>query len=184
MVAQIVRYASCQDYLPRFSANYLIFQTQFLVLMATIYHLLKYLERIQMKNIVLLYKNAPKRNLYHLLPVSNTGLLVQCEECEMWHLVYASRKLSSTDKRKLNKCLEEHTFTCGSNLSDLNLTDNLSSVCVRDLNCYDPVEKLYYSVKNYEAICIYCSSTENLISNLDTYPQCTVCTKEPVQRRK
>ena len=40
----------------------------------------------------------------------------------MWHLVYAPRKLAPTDKVRLSKCLEDHTFTCGSNLSDLNLT--------------------------------------------------------------
>ena len=85
----------------------------------------------------------------------------------MWRLVYAPHKLSSADKHKLSKCLEDHTFTCGSNLSDLNLMDTLGEVCVRDLNCYDPVEKLYYSVKNYEAICIYCSTTDGLIFNAD-----------------
>ena len=35
------------------------------------------------------------------------------------------------------------------NLSDLNLIDNLSEVCVRDLNCSDLVEKFYYSVWSY-----------------------------------
>ena len=98
-----------------------------------------------MKNIIPLYKNAPKGNSLPFVAsvqhANNTGLLVQCEECKMWRLVYAPRKLSSTDKRKLSKCLEEHAFTCGSDLSDLPLTGNLSSVCVRDLNSYDPVEK-------------------------------------------
>ena len=54
----------------------------------------------------------------------------------MWRLVYVPRKLSSADKCKLSKA-------CGSNLSDLNLMDTLGEVCVRDLNCYDPVKKLY-----------------------------------------
>ena len=102
----------------------------------------------------------------------------------MWRLVYAPRKLSPTDRRKLSKCLEGHTFACGSSLADLDLTDTLSNVCVRDLNCYDPVQKLYYSVKNYEAICIYCSTTENLILKEETYPQCKNCTKQPIQKRK
>jgi len=75
-------------------------------------------------------------------------------------------------------------YACGSNILDLNLTDNISDVCVRDLNCYDPVKKLYYSVKNFEAICIDCSTIDNLIFNVYTYPQCKNCTKEPIKKRK
>ena len=56
----------------------------------------------------------------------------------MWRLVYAPHKLSPIDRRKLSKCLEDHTFTCGSSLADLDLTDTLSDVCVRYLNCCDP----------------------------------------------
>lgn len=102
----------------------------------------------------------------------NTGLLVQCEECEMWHLVYTSRKLSLADKHKLSERLQDHTFTCGSNLSHLNLAESQHDVCVRNMSCYDPVEKLYYSVNNYEPISIYYSSTENLIFCEGIHPQC------------
>ena len=184
MVNWIVKYASHQDYLPRHLTSYHIFQIQCQVWMAIIFHFLKYLEKVLMKSIVPHYKNLPGKNLYHLLHANNTGLLVQCEECEIWRLVYAPRKLSSAEKCKLSKCLQEHTFTCGANLSDLNLTETLRDVCVRDLSCYGPVERLYYSVKKYEPICIYCSSTQNLIFNVDTYPQCKHCTKEPIKKRK
>ena len=134
-----------------------------------------------------LQKSTRRKSLPFIASVqhaNNTGLLVQCEECEMWRLVYAPRKLSSADKCKLSECLQEHTFTCGANLSDMNLTENLCDVCVRDLSCYDPVERLYYSIKNYEPICIYCSSTENLIFDVDVYPQCKYCTQQPVKKRK
>ena len=134
-----------------------------------------------------LQKSTRRKSLPFVASVqhaNNTGLLVQCEECEMWRLVYAPCKLSSADKCKLSECLQEHTFTCGANLSDMNLTENLCDVCVRDLSCYDPVERLYYSVKNYEPICIYCSSTENLIFDVDLYPQCKCCTQQPVKKRK
>ena len=45
-------------------------------------------------------------------------------------------------------------------LSDLELPDSLSSVCVRDVECYDPLEKLYFSMK-YDPICIYCCGDKN-----------------------
>ena len=114
-----------------------------------------------------LQKCVKKNSLLFIASVqhaNNTGLVVQCEECEMWRLVYEPRK------HKLSECFEDYTFTCGSNLSDLQLTDNLRGVCVKYLNCYDAVKKLYFSVKNYEATCIYCLSMENLIVTTDTYP--------------
>ena len=65
---------------------------------------------------------------------------------------------------------------------DFELSDSLSEVCVRDLQCYDPLEKLYYSM-NYEPICIHCCSEDNLVSVQGCYPQCESCThKEPVKK--
>jgi len=84
-----------------------------------------------MKNVAFFTKMHQKKSLSFDASANNTGLLVQCEECKMWRLVHALRKLFLTDKRKLSKFLEEHAFTCGADLSDLDLTDNLSSVCVR-----------------------------------------------------
>ena len=74
-------------------------------------------------------------------------LMVQCEECEMWHLLYSPRKLSPGLRKQLSTLLEDYTHTCGATLSDLELPDSLSSVCVRDVECYDPLEKLYFSMK-------------------------------------
>jgi len=88
----------------------------------------------------------------------------------MWRLVYAPRKLSSTDKSKF---LEEHTFTCGSDLSDLHLTDNLSSVCIRDLNCYDFVVKtmklsafIVPLQKTWHPTCTHIHSVQSVPKNL------------------
>ena len=41
----------------------------------------------------------------------NTSLVVQCEECEMWRLLYSPFKLSSPQRQQLSTCLEEYTFT-------------------------------------------------------------------------
>ena len=45
--------------------------------------------------------------------------MVQCEECEMWRLVYSKYKLTTAERATLNQALEEFTFTCGAMLSDL-----------------------------------------------------------------
>ena len=71
----------------------------------------------------------------------------------MWHLLYAPRKFSSVARQELESVLEDYTFSCGAALSDLELPSVLSEVCARELQCYDPVERLYYSM-NYDPIYI------------------------------
>jgi len=44
-------------------------------------------------------------------------------------------------QKQLSTLLDDYTYTCGATLSDLELPDSLSSVCVRDIECYDPLKK-------------------------------------------
>lgn len=65
-----------------------------------------------------LQKSTTRKSLQFVASVQhavNTGYFVQCEECEVWHLVYTAHKLSSVDKNKLSWCLQEYTLTCGTN---------------------------------------------------------------------
>ena len=48
-------------------------------------------------------------------------------------------------------------FTSGSSLEELDLPAPLKEVYVRNVNCADPIEKLYYSA-GYDPICIYCAT--------------------------
>ena len=90
------------------------------------------------------------------------------------------RSLPSLEQ--LSTLLEDYTYTCGATLSDLELPDSLSSVCVRDVECYDPLEKLYFSMK-YDPICIYCCGDKNLKSTEGYYPQCELCAdKTPIAK--
>ena len=67
--------------------------------------------------------------------------------------------------------------------SGLELLSVFSEVCARDLQCYDPVEKLYCSM-NYDPICIYCCAEENLVTKDGYYPQCESCRdKVPVKKK-
>ena len=56
-------------------------------------------------------------------------------------------KLTPVERQRINTALSDFTYTCGTNFADLNLNGHLSEVCVRDVNCYDLLEKLYYSIK-------------------------------------
>ena len=99
--------------------------------------------------------------------------------------LHSPRKLSSIVRQELVTVLDDYcnTFTCGATLSDLELTGRLSEVCIRDLQCYNPLEKLYYSM-NYDPICIHCCSEDNNVSVQGCYPQCGNCKhKEPMKKR-
>ena len=105
----------------------------------------------------------------------------------MWRLVYSKYKLTLADRQTLEKALADFTYTCGAQLSDLGLDGQLGNdtVCVRNLSCYKPLEKLYYSVGTYELICIYCCSNENLVTEDGFYPQCHDCaSKQKIKKRK
>lgn len=110
--------------------------------------------------------------------VKNADIMIQCEECEMWRLVYGKYKLTTAERAMLNQALEDFTFTCGAVLSDLQLEGERldgEHVFVKGLRCYEPLEKLYYSVGTCEPICVYCCSSENITPKQDSYPQCKDC---------
>ena len=76
----------------------------------------------------------------------NTNMMIQCKECELWHLIYSKYKLTASERAQLNDALADFTYTCGASLSDLDLSGHLAEVCIRNLHCYDSLEKLYYSM--------------------------------------
>lgn len=76
--------------------------------------------------------------------VKNAQLMLQCEECNMWRLIYSKHKLSRSQRTQLQQVLDDHTYTCGAKLVELNLGNSFKEVEVRDHLCGDPVKKLYY----------------------------------------
>ena len=114
--------------------------------------------------------------------VRNTGMMVQCEECCMWRLIYSKYKLNSDARIKLQTIFDNFTYTCGSKLAELQLPVEFKDVEIRDHCCGDPVEKLYYSAK-FDPICVYCGNQQPFTST-DVYPQCTDCSEKPPIHKK
>ena len=115
--------------------------------------------------------------------VKNVDMMLQCDECGLWHLLYSKRKLKAEERKRLERELDGLIFTCGSSLEDLNLQPPLNEVYVRDVNCSDPIEKLYYSA-GYEPICIYCATDlQSMDSSSQFYPQCCDCKQTKVPKR-
>ena len=57
--------------------------------------------------------------------VKNADITVECEECGMWRLVYATKKLTKQQQRTLMSALDGMSFSCGSPLQDLEVDDEL-----------------------------------------------------------
>ena len=111
----------------------------------------------------------------------NTNLMVECEQCGMWRLVYSAKKLSICQRNSLQRTLDKYTYSCGAELSDLNL-DGFPLVYVRHVQCHDPIERLYYSA-GYPPICIYCGKDQSP-TNSSFYPQCDECQNREAIKRK
>ena len=91
--------------------------------------------------------------------VNNVGLLLQCEECDKWRLMFCKHKLSVQETSDLQTILDDISYTCGTTFDDLELPGRLVNVFVKDHSCSDGIEKLYYSC-GFEPICIHCASEQ------------------------
>ncbi|KAL5496676.1 hypothetical protein EMCRGX_G013014 [Ephydatia muelleri] len=113
--------------------------------------------------------------------VKNADMMLMCDVCEMWRLVYSRRKLKQNEKKELEKGLDCVSFSCGAQLQDSDVPEYLKdAVFVRKMSCEDPIKKLYYSAK-FEDICVYCSGPVPPWSDTEAfYPQCTSCAEKPI----
>ncbi len=66
-----------------------------------------------------------KKSLPFTAGIQHVKNVIQCEECEMWRLVYSKFKLTPGERKSLQKALDEFTYTCGAQLEDLNLNGRL-----------------------------------------------------------
>lgn len=103
------------------------------------------------------YPSVPASNMCTIL---TSWFSVKSVRCGVYYTLNENYELHY-EKKKLSTLLQDYTYTCGATLSELELPDSLSSVCVCDLQCYLP-EKLYFSMK-YEPICINCCGNTNYV---------------------
>ena len=52
-----------------------------------------------------------------------------------------------------HQLLDNYSYTCGFSLQDIELPQPFREVYIRNINCYEPIEMLYYSA-GYDPICI------------------------------
>ena len=103
----------------------------------------------------------------------NVGLLLQCDECNKWRLLFNKQKLNYHEISELEGVLDDISYTCGFSFSEVDLSGKLKGVCVKDHRCSDPIEKLYYSC-GFELICYWCGSID-VSEDQEYFPLCTDC---------
>ena len=110
--------------------------------------------------------------------MNNVNMMVLCDECDMWRLLYCKTKLLKNSVL----CLSHYWITILIHVAqDIELSVPFKEVYVRNISCYEPIEKLYYSAR-YDPICIYCA--EEVIvqdANAEFFPQCTHCSKPKIK---
>lgn len=134
---------------------YIFFLILSLVNKITIYHLTKCMEpKTTEASQLSLIKQKKRKTLPFTASIQHVRNVNQCEQCGKWRLIYSPHKSKAPDRRRLEGKLDNFAFSCGANFEDLDLPEQLLGVCVRELQCEDPVEKLYYSM-GYDPICIH-----------------------------
>jgi len=104
-----------------------------------------------------------------------------CDECGMWSLVYATKKLKAPEVCKLHTAFDDLSFSCGASLQEADSipSDLKDVVYVRNMHCNEPTEKLYYSAKFLD-ICIHCAGDVPPWSDSELYyPQYEDCQDKP-----
>ena len=92
--------------------------------------------------------------------VRNANLMLECEECGMWWLIYVKTKLTIAQHNILETTLDGMSFSYGAPLQEFDLSSDLiNNVFVHNMSCHEPIEALYYSAK-YKAICVYCAKPQ------------------------
>ena len=106
--------------------------------------------------------------------VKNVDMMLECEHCGRWRLLYCQQKLTKQERESLQEALADVSFTCGAPLQELELPGKLANVYVRDISCEEPIERLYYTAM-YPPICVYWAHSVSDKSNSEFYPQCPSC---------
>jgi len=64
--------------------------------------------------------------------VKNVDMMMFCEKCDMWRLLYCKTELKKPQHTVLESLLDTYSYTCGSSLQDIGLPEPFfRSICVQ-----------------------------------------------------
>ena len=109
-------------------------------------------------------------------------LVARCVDCEKPRVIYASQKLTETEKVLLQQLLDLFEYSCGGSLQELKSPDDcpenelLEKVYVRaNITCTSAVEIPYFSVGCFKDVCYNCGIVNNIDRQDGQYPSCPEC---------
>ena len=85
----------------------------------------------------------------------STGLVIQCDKCRKWWLLYSRKKIVKAQRDELQEIVEMLSYSCGCRLQDIQDTStevNQEVFVKATLSCTSPIEVPYCS-PNYKDIC-------------------------------
>ena len=85
---------------------------------------------------------------------------VECVSCGKWRCVYAPTKPPRASTDQFYQAVDTLMYTCGAPILPEGHPVAEIFIVRQDISCSDPVEKQYYSCKNFDLICCRCGSTE------------------------
>ena len=66
--------------------------------------------------------------------------MVQCEECNMWRLVFSKCKLFVVQHHQLQRLLDDYSYSCEAKPEELDLGEQIKNVKIRYHVCGDSIE--------------------------------------------
>ena len=111
------------------------------------------------------------------MPFSNIKLVVECEECGKWRVLYSKHVLKKQQVQKIKRELKRLDYSCGSVSINIE-ADNAALAQIfgrKKLTCGEPIKIPYYGV-GHDLICFHCGTVDGLSDVLpDFYPICCKC---------
>lgn len=182
--------------------EYNFFLKLFQVKMGTISHLMKFMERKQLRSTRPSLHQKATANPGHQIPFSPSAQTTKtvkcvliCTEFEKPRVVYAANKLSGQEMETLERIKQLFQCTCGSSLQELKTDDNRTPRIIALLNkCYGrgnitcemALEVPYFSSGCFKDLCFHCGVEDDLQKVPGANPICPGCssTKTLALKRK
>ena len=93
--------------------------------------------------------------------VRNVGIVIECNECNKWRVLYSKSKLFPIEVSTLERYLDTIQYICGDSFENLGESDDVGEIFKKvrvddSLLCDRLMEVAYYSSGLFEDICFRC----------------------------
>ncbi len=109
--------------------------------------------------------------------VKNVNIFIQCEECDLWRLLFCHHKLTIQERSLLKNILEDISYSCGATLEQLIFKDAQKVFVSKLMLAMIRWKNFIIHVGLNQFVIIYCGAL--LEDIVDFYLQCDSCSSKP-----